>query len=87
MTREEVYKALDSERDYQIAGRGNAKRHEEFSNPLLPGEVILCMERILSEAREAWYRPDGLPYVAEDMRKLGAMAVQYGENYGMPARK
>jgi hypothetical protein len=83
--RSEVYAAVDSERDYQDAGRGNAKRHEG-APALMPGEVILAMEKCLNDAKEAWYKPDGatacLPYI----RKVTALGVQAMERYGAPKR-
>jgi hypothetical protein len=84
--REGAYAAIDSERAYQDAGRGNAQRHEGSSPKLMPGEVILCIEKCLHDAREAWYKPNGgkecLPY----LRKVAALAVQAMENYGAPLR-
>jgi hypothetical protein len=82
-----VYAAVDSERAYQDAGRGNAKRHETADNPrMTPGEYLLCMEKCLADAREAWYKPDGgancLPFV----RKVTALGVAAMELYGAPVR-
>lgn len=82
-----VYGAIDGERDYQDAQSGNAKRHAGAPPKLSPGEVILCAEKCLADARDAWYRPDGgtacLPY----LRKVAALAVQALENYGAPMRE
>lgn len=83
--RDVVYVAVDSERDYQDAQRGNAKRH--VGQPeMTPGEYILCMEKCLADAREAWYRPDGgtscLPFV----RKVTALGVACMEKHGAPPR-
>lgn len=86
VTREAVYAAVDSERTYQDAQRGNAKRHEGQPQ-MTPGEVILCMEKCLEDARDAWYAPTGgtdcLPYI----RKVAALGVQAMENYGAPLRE
>jgi hypothetical protein len=83
----EAFAALNSERGYQDAGMGNATRHANAPDRLLPGEIILCMEKCLADARAAWYGPDGgdacLPYI----RKVGALAVQALENYGAPLRE
>ena len=84
--RNEVYAAIDSERDYQDAGKGNANRHADAPDRLLPGEIILCMEKCLNDARNAWYTPTGgvdcLPFI----RKVAGLAVQAMENYGAPKR-
>lgn len=83
--RQLAYLAIDTERQYQNAGQGNAQRHVGAA-PLTPGELILCMEKCLTDAREAWYKPDGgqacLPFV----RKVAALAVQCMERYGAPMR-
>lgn len=80
-----VYSVIDGERDYQDAGRGNAQRHEGMPE-MTPGEFILCMEKCLADARNAWYTPNGgtacLPFV----RKVAALAVQCMEINGAPRR-
>lgn len=85
--REAAYAAVDSERDYQDAGKGNANRHADAPDRLLPGEIILCMEKCLADARAAWYTPTGgkdcLPY----LRKVTALGIQAMENYGAPRRE
>lgn len=82
----DVYAAIDSEREYQDAGKGNAKRHED-NVPMSPGEYLLCMEKCLADARDVWYRPDGgaacLPFV----RKVAALGVACMELYGAPHRE
>lgn len=84
-SRSEVYSAIDSEREYQDAQSGNAKRHEN-QPPMTPGELILCMEKCLADARNIWYTPEGgvacLPFI----RKVAGLAVQTMERYGAPPR-
>lgn len=85
--REAAYAAIDSERDYQDAGMGNAKRHDKAPKAMSQGEFILCMEKCLADARAAWYKPDGgiacLPFV----RKAAALGVQCMELHGAPERE
>jgi hypothetical protein len=85
-TRQEVYSAIDGERAYQDAGKGNAQRHDGMPE-MTPGEILLCMEKLMNDAREVWYSPDGgvncLPYV----RKVTAMGVKLMEHYGAPRRE
>jgi hypothetical protein len=83
--RERVYMAVDSERDYQDAQAGNAKRHED-QPPMTPGEFILCMEKCLQDARDAWYKPDGGRGCMEYIRKVTALGVQAMERHGAPKR-
>lgn len=87
-TRAEVYAAIDGERDYQDAGRGNAKRlppHE--GEPLTAGEIIACMQKCLNDALDAWYKPGGSTAAQEYIRKVAALGVQSMERYGAPVRK
>lgn len=82
-----VYAVIDGERDYQDAQSGNAKRHAGAPPKLSPGEVILCAEKCLADARDAWYRPDGAHECLPYLRKVAALAVQALENYSAPARE
>lgn len=83
--REQAYKALDSERDYQDAQRGNAKRHEGMPQ-MTPGEFLLCMEKCLADARAAWYAPNGGVACLDHVRKVSALGVNCMENHGAPER-
>ena len=85
-TRAQVYAAVDTERDYQDAQRGNSKRHEG-QPPMTPGEYILCMEKCLHDARDTWYRPDGGHACLDYIRKVTALGVSCMELHGAPNRK
>jgi hypothetical protein len=85
VTRDFVYRAIDSERRYQDEQRGNAKRHEG-QPPMTPGEIILAMEKCLADARAAWYAPDGGDACLPHIRKVSALGVQCMERYGAPFR-
>jgi hypothetical protein len=81
-------RAVNSERDYQDAQRGNALRHSNQPKDMPPGEYLLAMEKCLSDAREVWYRGgtgwlDCLPHV----RKVAALGVACMELYGAPMRE
>lgn len=82
----EVLKAIASERAYQNAGAGNAKRHPDQPE-MTPGEIILCMEKCLQAARDTWYRPDGGKECLHDIRKVVALGCQAMELYGAPKRE
>lgn len=85
ITRENVYDVIDGERDYQDAQTGNAKRHED--QPVMtPGEMLLCMEECLQQARQAWYKPDGGAQCLPFIRKVTALGVQCMERHGAPRR-
>lgn len=85
LDRNEVYKVIDGEREYQDLQLGNAKRH--VNQPAMtPGEFILCMEKCLNDARNAWYKPDGGEACLEFVRKVTALGVQCMELHGAPER-
>lgn len=84
-TREQVYHAINSERNYQDRQLGNAKRHEG-QPPMTPGEFILCMEKCLEDARTAWYTPYGGVACLDNIRKVVATGVQCMELHGAPLR-
>ena len=85
-SRNAAYNAIDGERAYQDAQQGNAKRPDNQPK-MTPGEYLLCMEKCLADARDAWYKPDGgracLPFV----RKVTALGVAAMELYGAPRRE
>lgn len=86
-TRENTYRAIDGERDYQDDGRGNALRHpEEGTAPMSVGDDIVCIDKLLLDAKLAWYRPGGLHDALDHLRKIAAVAVQAMEIHGTPFR-
>lgn len=85
--RTEVYAAIDSERAYQDAGKGNAQRHPDADKAMTPGEFILCMEKCLADARDIWYTPQGGKKSLEFVRKVTALGVQCMELHGAPHRE
>lgn len=85
LTRIEVYNVIDGERAYQNEQRGNAKRHED-QPAMTPGEYILCMEKCLADARDAWYKPDGGVACMQHIRKVSALGVAAMELHGAPPR-
>lgn len=84
--RANVYSVIDGERRYQDGGKGNAKRHEGMPQ-MTPGEFILCMEKLLHDARLAWYAPDGGVACLDHIRKVVASGVQCMEVHGAPRRE
>ena len=85
--RNEVYAVIDGERAYQDAGTGNAQRHADADKAMTPGEFLLCMEKVLADARNVWYTPEGGKKSLEYVRKVAALAVQCMELHGAPERK
>ena len=82
-----AFHAINTERAYQEAQRGNAKRHEGEPLVMTVGEYIVCMEKCMNDAREAWYKPDGNPAALNFLRKVAGLAVACMEHHGAPERE
>lgn len=93
-TREEVYSALDSERDYQ-----EMRRHRDGSTTVggdgsvhdhTPEEFLIYMQDYLNEALHTASRtwgPTCKPKVMEIVRKVTALGVACMEANGAPRRE
>lgn len=85
MSREEVFKIIDLEREYQESMKTVEDHHIVEDFPL-----AAAMEAIrynLTLANSAWYG-EQKPYTEamSYIRKIAAICVQMGEQYGMPQR-
>lgn len=81
MTRNDVFRSLDSEREFQEKKWGSISSH-----PHEVGGWILLMETHLAKAREEWStRPSDLRAL-EQIRKVAALAVACGEQHGLHPR-
>jgi hypothetical protein len=86
-TRQEVYFAIDSERDYQDAQKGNSARHTDAPAVMPPGEALTYIRKIVRDAEEAAYRGStGAMDSIQFFRKLAAVAVRVMEDHGAPVR-
>ena len=92
MTREDVYKLIDSEREYQNTLHEKSKQNPEktFGGDQLPltGEMIL-LRGYLRRAEEAYIATFGDPGEKPTMdviRKLAGICVRCMENNDTPAR-
>lgn len=86
MERSEVYKAIDTERDYQEAGLKKEDSHivEEFDI----AHGLNAIQYNLDKAREIWYNGHAPHEETMDMlRKIAGICVNLGEKKGMPERK
>lgn len=86
MTRQEVYAAIDSERDYQEKMVADLSRPDMISD-LHIGDTITAIQHNLDLATEAWYR-GATPHIEATnyFRKIAALCVQAGEDYQMLPR-
>jgi hypothetical protein len=86
MKREDVYKSIDSERDYQLKLTEDATRPDMIED-LHVGDTLTAIQYNLNKAVDAWYK-DSVPHqeTMEYLRKVAGLCVQAGECYGMPKR-
>ena len=86
MTRQNVYAALDTEREFQNAAVVDP------NNPVMIdlqiGSTLAAIQLNLNKALLIWYS-DSYPYqhTMHLIRKIGALSVQAGEKFGMPNRE
>lgn len=86
MNREEVYAAIDTEREYQDRSIANPLRPDMISD-LHVGDTIAAIQYNLNKALDAWYigsnpHIDAMIY----LRKVAGLVVQAAEKYGMASR-
>ena len=89
MQRSDVYKVIDTEREYQDSETENTERGDivdEFDM----AHTLLCIDKFLESAKQKWYKDnpknnynDVTPY----LRMISAVCVKMGEKYGMPTRR
>lgn len=87
MKREEVYKAIDSEREFVDALIENENRHDMMR--LKMGEALTAIRYNLNKAEEEYYTDSGFEKyqrTLEYLRKVAGLIVDQGEQNGMPSR-
>ena len=86
MFTDEVLNSIKTEREYQDNAIKGGGTHivKEFTL----GSALSAIQHKLDVAREKWYG-DVTPHqdTMEELRKIAAICVQMGEQYGMPIRK
>lgn len=78
MERNEVYKLIDTEREYQDK-KWKGHKHEV-------GAYILLLEDYVLQARIAWVQNSGDHYALDNIRKIAGIAVHCMEEHETPAR-
>lgn len=84
MKRQEVYEAIDTERDYQDSKWGVTDDPNYVSYE--PAQFLIDIEIHLNKAKQANYNIDKEAVMSE-LRKIGALAVKCGEVHNMPKRQ
>ena len=86
MNREEVFEALNSERAYQ---EEHESKHDSHVSPTFNyGDALSAIRYNLRKAEEEWYnsiQEYQKPNVY--LRKIAAICVKMGEDFGMPERE
>lgn len=88
--RDAVYKAIDSERDFQDNFVMPERRY--FRTHTL-GEFILMLNQYAAQAMQKWTHhsdgdsPDDFPPSLHEVRKIAALAVRCMEQHGAPHRQ
>jgi hypothetical protein len=86
-TREEVYRAVDTEREFQDSF---VLPERQYYRTHTLGEFILMMGQYADQARAKWTRHtdavDDFPESLHEVRKLVALGVRCMEQHGAPKR-
>lgn len=86
-TRDYLYKIIDGERRYQ-EGMKKENSRPDIIEDFHMGDTIAAMQFNLNKARETWYKNSTPHHEAmEYIRKICALGIQAGENFGMPNRE
>jgi len=82
----EVYKAIDSERQFQDDMTAKEDRPDMIKD-LHVGDTLSAIQYNLDLARKAWYY-GSVPHegAMDYLRKVAGLCVQAGEKHGMPHR-
>jgi len=82
-SRDEVYAAIDGERDYQDSLRETG----QFANLTHPvAAEILMLESYVARARASWVDNKGVEPALQMIRKVAGIAVRCMETHGAPKR-
>lgn len=80
MIRQDVYKAIDSERDYQNNKWGDL----DSKNSL--GDFLIYMEKALHNAKHSYFGQGTENISLHNVRQVVAIAVAAMEKFGVPSR-
>lgn len=85
MIRKEVFKIIDAEREYQENMEDTNGSH--IVSSLNMGGILTAIQHNLNKATAEWYiEQDPYPNTSDLLRKIAALCVKAGEDYGMPER-
>lgn len=85
MNRNQVYNIISEEREYQ-----DNRSEPDMVLDMSMGEILLAMEHNMAEARKVWYKDSAdwdYSSTMHYLRKVLALGVKAGEEYGIPIRQ
>jgi hypothetical protein len=80
--RAEVYKIIDSEREYQ----GDLGPDRTDSSDHSVGDYLVMLDTYLRAAKDEWTNNAGVVMSLHNVRKVAAIAVRCMEEHGAPSR-
>lgn len=85
MTRKKVFEIVEIERLYQIGNEDTPQSH--IVSSLNMGGILTAIRHNLAKAEDEWYcEKDPYPRTTNLLRKIAALCVKAGEDYGMTER-
>jgi len=85
MERNKVIEAINSERDYQLSLEDSEGSH--IVSSLNMGGILTAIRYNLTKAEAEWYREVApYPNTSQLLRKIAALCLKAGEDYGMSNR-
>jgi hypothetical protein len=86
MKREEVFKVIDNERNHQLKNEDTNGSH--IVSSLNMGGILTAIQHNLNKAQAEWYSETApYPKTTDLLRKISALCVKAGEDYGMSERQ
>jgi hypothetical protein len=83
--REDVYKVIDGEREYQENLPGN--RSENPKRIRAVSEYLTMLDHYVRHAQDSWTTRAGIEDPLNDMRKIAALAIRCMEEWGAIPRE
>ena len=87
MTRQEVYKLIDGERDYQDSFISNTDNNRSEGIPHQVAGYVVMINHYVQKLNQAWTENAGCEKALDVVRKIAGIAVHCMEDYGAPERK
>ena len=86
-TRQEVYTAIDSEREYQDSFiETDDTRYDDSLPPHTVGDYLTMLSTYLRKAQDEWTLTAGIDSSLHQIRKIAGISVHCMEDWGAPVR-